>query len=234
MSGYNSIPRYTSPKEAIRNALGRLGYASSYQSMKPDFIAWTADAQDLISRLKTYVDMPYADYVCGNKIMLPQEMGLITCATYGQIDCAGTPMTYKATGNCQRLCKNSVNRCCSSAQFFTLDECYMHFTPALADGMPIFVNGMQRPVDDEGYPLILETSVLAVSEYIAANICLRFSDKRYDVFHNLWLKHCVRARAEANQFSNIQAQNLGYLYHSMPVNVTHSPGWTGANVGGVW
>jgi|GEM_PF-5855530 len=232
MSGYNSIPRYTSPKEAIRNALGRLGYASHYQSMKPDFIAWTADAQDLISRLKTFVDLPFADYVCDNKIMLPQEMSLITCATYGNISCAGIPMTYKATGGCDRLCKSSVNRCCNSQQFFTLDECYMHFTPALADGVPIFVNGMQRPVDNEGYPLVLETSVLAVSEYIAANICLRFSDKRYDVFYQLWLKHCRRARAEANQISNIQAQQLGYVYHAMPVSVTHGVGWAGAGVGG--
>ncbi len=221
MSGYNSVPKFIPCQVAIRQALGGLGYGDSYQTMQPDLIAWVADAMDLISRLKTYTDLPCGNYTtCNNKIELPLEMALITCVTVN-----GKPMTYLPTKGCNKVTNNSPNRCDCGAQGFYIDECYMHFTPAIADGVEINVGGLGRPMDVDGFPLIPEVAILAISEYVSARICLRFRDSRYNEFQRLWEKHCLRARAELNQMSNEQVRELGYRYLAVPYSANYGDGY---------
>lgn len=236
MSGYNDIPQYVSPQTSIRQAFGSLGYGDKYQSLKEDCMAWIADACDEISRLKIYTDVnfcggngdaPNEYVVCNNKIELPMAMKIVICASFN-----GCPMTYRQSSGCNRLCKGSVNRCCNSDQFFTLDECYMHFTPPIADGAIITVDGRGRLLDDDGYPMVPEVCILAVSRYVAAQVCLRYGDSRYQEFKKLWQKACLRARAELNQFSNIQTASLGYAYHKPPYRATYSVAGWGFGYGG--
>lgn len=229
MSGYISIPKFVSGQVAVRQALGALGYADSYQTMKPDFDAWIADAQDLISRLKTYTDLPCGDYtVCDNRIELPNEMAIITCASFN-----GYEMTYKPTKGCTRYCRGVGNcntvlgKCGNPAQTFTLDGCYMHFQPTIANGAVIHVNGLGRPLDDEGCPLVAEVAILAVSEYICRQLCIRYRDNRLPIFERNWLKHCLRARAELNQFNNKATQNLGFAYFAVPYPASFNGGYNG-------
>ena len=225
MSGYNTRVQYRSGQVAARQAFGQLGYASEWGAMIPDIQAWVADAQDLISRLKTYQYIPCQEYeVCDNRIEIPNEMALILCATFN-----GLPMTYLQTPGCGRLWDKSVNnRCTAQQQGFWVDECYMHFKPHLSNGSIIHLDGLQRPLDDEGFPMVAECCILAVSEYICARLCLRFRDNRYTEFERLWLKHCQRARAELNQLSNKQIENLGFEWYKMPYSASFGA------VGGGW
>lgn len=223
MSGYNRRPQLVSGQIAVRQALGMVGYVDSYQTAKPDFDAWIADAQDLISPLKTYKEIGCQEFeVCDNRIELPVDMALINCASFN-----GLPMTYLPMKGCEKAPRNSVNRCSAQAQGFTLSGCYMAFKPAIANGAIITVDGLGRPLDDDGCPMINECCILATSEYLAARIALRFRDNRYQVFEDLWKRHCVRARAELNQLSNKQVENLGWRYLAVPYPASYGVNWLG-------
>lgn len=215
-AGYNNIPIYTSPFTAIRSGLGRIGFGDVMQTLEPDLIAWVAEAQDKISRLKTFTDLPCELEVCDNKVMLPQEMQLIECASFN-----GSEMTnINNPGCCDRLTKNSPNRCCRSAQGFYLDECYMHFKPFLPDGCIVHVDGRQRPIGTDGYPLVAEVCITAVAEYIATMVSLRFRDNRYNEFNKRWKLACKQARAELTRLSQAQIESLGYIYHRVQYPAT--------------
>ena len=230
MSGYNRVPRYVSGQVAARQAFGMLGYASTYGAMKPDLDAWIADAQDLISPLKTYTEIPCLDFeTCDNRIELPSDVAIITCAAAN-----GSPMTYLPTKGCTRVIENhnQINRCNNSAQGFYIDGCYMKFKPAIPDGVTICIDGLGRPLDSEGCPMVAECCILAVSEYICKLLCRRYRDNRFSAFELDWLKHCKRARAELNQFANQDVRNLGYFWYKPVVFATFAPGWLGAGYSG--
>ena len=225
MSGYSRIPQFRSGQQAIRQAFGMLGYGSQYNGIIPDLYSAVADAQDLISPLKTYVEIPCMEYeVCDNRIELPNELALIVCASFN-----GLPMTWLRTGGCDRVSNNynQFNRCSANAQGFTIDGCYMKFNPMLSNGSRIKVNGLGRPLDSDGCPMIPECCILAVSEYICKRLCIRYRDNRLGVFESDWLRHCKRARAELNQLSNQDVRNLGYFWYKQPVFASFAPGWVG-------
>ncbi len=223
MSGYTRRPQLVSGQVAVRQALGMIGYADSYQTMKPDFDAWIGDSCDLISPLKTYKELGCMEYeVCDNRIELPMEMALINCASFN-----GLEMTPLSVSGCEMPVRGGVNRCSAGAQGFILNGCHMSFKPAIANGVIITVDGLGRPLDDDGCPMIEECCILAISEYLASMIALRFRDNRYDIFDRKWKKHCVRARAELNQLSNKQIQNLGFRYLAVPYPASYSVGWLG-------
>lgn len=226
---YNNVIRYVSPYTAIRSALGKIGYVDAMQTMQPDLIEWSVEAQDMISRLRTFTDLNCEPIqVCNNKIMLPIEMQLINCASAN-----GVPMTFlNLPGCCDRLTPKSINRCCNSPQGFYLDECYMHFKPVLNDGVWIKIDGLKRPIGEDGYPLIVDVCVQAVSEYIASMMCARFRDNRFDLWDRKWKRHCVQARAELNRLGQQQIQDLGFLYHSVPVRASFGYAWGYGNVNG--
>lgn len=235
MSGYNRINKYVSGKFAIRQAFGAIGYASEEGNLKPDLANWIADGNDKISPLKTYKYIPCQEYeVCNNRIEIPLAMQIILCATWN-----GHPMTYLNTPGCNRLWENSVNypkntyRGCNRVpQGFWVDECYMHFKPFLPDGTLICIDAMARPLDDDGFPMVQECCILAVSEYLAARIALRFRDNRYGEFKQNWKDECKRARAQLNQLSNNDIQKLGFIWFTQPVPATYAAGWAGFGYSG--
>lgn len=228
MSGYTIVPRYVSGQVAVRQAIGQVGYADSYQTMKPDFDSWIADACDKITRLKTYKELGCKEYeVCDNQIELPMQMTLITCASFNGLD-----MNPLGTSGCEQTPRNSVNRCSAAAQGFLLNGCYMSFKPAIANGAIITVDGLARPLDDEGCPLIQECCISAISDYLCSRLCLRFRDNRYNEFKDLWKHSCVQARAQLNQFSNKQIRDLGFRYLAVPYSASYGVSWIGNQVNG--
>jgi len=228
---YNNVIKYVSPYTAIRSALGKCGFADLMQTLQPDLIEWCVEASDMISRLKTFTNLNCEPIeVCNNKIMLPIEMQMLNCASVN-----GANMTYLSSPGCSdNLTANSPCRCCNSAQGFYLDECYMHFKPTLADGTLVKIDGLKRPIGEDGYPLIADVCVQAISEYVCSMVCLRFNDNRYVVWDAKWKRHCVQARAELNRLSQKQISDLGFLFCSVPVKASFGYGWGyGINNGGV-
>lgn len=221
MSGYTRRPQLVSGQVAVRQALGLIGYVDSYQTMSPDFNSWISDAQDLISPLKTYKELGCMEYeVCDNRIELPMEMSIINCASFN-----GMEMTPLSVTGCEMAPRNG--RCGCGEQGFLLNGCSMAFKPAIANGAIITVDGLGRPLDDDGCPMIDECCILATSEYLASMIALRFRDNRHAIFDAKWKKHCVRARAELNQFSNKMVQNLGFRFLAVPYRASYGVSWIG-------
>lgn len=230
MGNYNRIPRLVPGQQAIRQAFGMIGYASEYGAIKPDLAAWIADGMDLISPLKTYTEIPCLESeVCDNRIKLPNEVAIITCASAN-----GNSMTYLPAKGCDRVGNNynQNNRCGCSAQGFRIQGCYMTFKPMLGNGAIVCIDGLGRPLDEDDFPMIEECCILAISEYLASRIALRFRDNRFPTFEALWLNHVNRARAELNQLSNEQVKQLGYFWYKQPVFATFFPGWLGNGYSG--
>ena len=140
--GLIPVPIYVSPFQPIRLALGKMGYPASYvQTLKDDFVAWVIEAQDKVSRKHTYVPLDIDGVEQNNKIEHCCKM----------IECVGdqcAPFTYQASGSCPGVCTNNCSKiCCGNPQSFIVDECYIHFTPPIADGVPIKVKGYGRKYD---------------------------------------------------------------------------------------
>lgn len=205
------VPKFVSPFQAIRSALGKIGYNDLPQTMQPDLIEWSIEASDMISKPKTFKIYEDDFTVCGNKIQLDSHVLLVECASWN-----GRPMEYITNKGCNRCTQSSPNRCCRSEQKFWLDECYIHFKPVMPDGEIIHVEYLQRAYGADGYPMILDSCSMAISEYVCSMVCLRFNDNRYGVFDGKWKSHCQQARAGLNRLSQAQIQNLGYLYYSNP------------------
>lgn len=204
-----NIPRYVSPLQAIRSALGDLGFGSLMQTLEPDLIRWAIEAQDLISKKKTFIYSEPTNYtVENNKIALCADALMIESVCMG-----GRPLTYNPTLSCGGMCTdNCKSMCVGNAQEFYVDECYVHFNPPVADGTPIEMVTMERPMGDDGYPLVIDSCMLAVAEYEKWKICFRQKDERYKECEQRWYVLCRQARAELNKYSQKQIENLGKIW----------------------
>ena len=219
-----TIQRFVSPKQAIRTALGKIGYADLMQTLQDELIEWSIEASDMISKPKTFKIVSDEFTVCGNKIELCQNVLLVNCASY-----RGQPMELISNKGCSGRCTgNSKNRCCRSNQQFYLDESYMHFKPSIEDGEIVHVEYLQRAYGADGYPLILDSCNMAISEYVASIVCARFKDNAYALWNEKWERHVVQARAELNRITQAQVEALGFLYDSNPGgNVSFVSYWAG-------
>lgn len=228
MNGGNTIlnpfpvQRFVSPKQAIRTALGKIGFEDLMQTLGNELIEWAIEASDMISKPKTFKIAEDDFVVCGNKIQLDQNVLLVNCASYN-----GEPMELISNKGCANRCtQNSKNRCCRSNQKFYLDECYIHFKPTLCDGSIVHVEWLQRAYGADGYPLILDSCNMAISEYVASIVCARFKDNAYALWNDKWEKHVLQARADVNRITQAQVQALGYLFDRNPGgNATFATYW---------
>lgn len=207
-----SIPRYISTKQAIRTALGKIGYATEMQRLEPDLIDWSIEASDYISRPRTLIAYDDDFVIENNRIPIRREWQMIDC-----ISIQGVPLLFKFTKGCSDsiLTKESKCRCCKGVQAFTFDNnsCFIHFTPAIKDGICAHIEWIQRPIGEDGYPLVLDVCSPAISEYVASMVCLRFRDNRYEIWNQKWLNHCRWARTELNRIQQQQLEGIGEVYH---------------------
>lgn len=171
--GLIPVPVYVSPELPIRLALGKLGYSGSYfQTLKDDMVEWIIECQDKISRKHTFVPYESEEEVKDNKIRHCFKM----------IECVGDgcqPFTYQASGSCAGICTDKCKTiCCGNPQSFTIDECYINFSPALPDGAKVKTKGYARKLDANGVPLIHELCVPSTTQYVMWMLCFREKDNR--------------------------------------------------------
>lgn len=204
-----NIPNYVSPYEAIRSALGDLGgYDSLMQSLEPDMIRWTAEAQDFISRKKIYKQQEEDFEVFNNKIAWCKSFSMLECLSIG-----GTPLTLKKSAGCENICtQNCLTLCQGSSQQFSVDECYATFDPPIADGATIHGVFYGRPMGEDGYPLVHELAKIAVAEYVKWKICFRKNDPRVNMCMKRWWELCRIAKGNLGNISDEELQAIGVLY----------------------
>lgn len=222
-----NVPRYISPLEAIRSALGDLGYGNLMQTLEPDLIRWCVESQDLISRAKTLKWVEEDLVVEDNKIMPCAAMQMIECVSQN-----GNAFTYDPTRSCANRCTANCatiyvypNYLCE--QRYTLDECYIHFDPLISDGQTIHVKGVVRPMDDNGYPIINDLCVVAIQEYVKWKICFRYRDDRKRECEQRWYYLCRSARAAMQKYSQQQLQNIGLMWYAPRVHLNNYLGYAG-------
>lgn len=207
-----NIPRYVSPKQAIRSALGNLGKGNLMQTMEPDLIRWSIEAQDLISPINVLQKKSEIFKVSDNRVTLCEDFKMVECVKIN-----GVPLRYLGGRNCQYITKGCYDSCntIGSGLGFSVDSCYVHFSPAIQDGTEVEVTWLQRPVGDDGIPLVVEQCLIAVQDYISWMICLRTMDNRAGIHEKNWYYRCRTARAEMNRFAESQRQQLGVQYLSV-------------------
>lgn len=204
------IPRFVSPKQPIRLALGKLGYSNLMQTLEPDLIAWSIEAQDLISKKKTMQPTTMEVTVENNQVPHCSDWLLIDAVKTK----SGYPLTYKGGGSVAGCVTDNCKKvCCGSDQGFTVDTCYTSFTPAMADGATLDITYYKRPTDSEGYPMIAEVCVLAVTEYIKWQLCFRQGDNRHRDCERRWLILCKQARGLLNVWTRKKLSDLGYVWY---------------------
>lgn len=203
-----NIPKYVSPLETIRSALGDLGYTSLMQTLEPDLIRWSAEASDFISRKKTGKMSTHELEVKNNMAVLCSEFSMLENVEH---NCRPLTLDKQRTLGCA-CTKSCVTRCCGNPQTFWIDECYVHFQPAMADGEIVHVTVVERPMGPDGYPLVLDVCKIAVAEYIKWKICFLKDDPRGAACERRWYVLCVQARAQTNTLTQEQLREIGYFW----------------------
>lgn len=204
-----NIVRYVSPLVAISNALGDIGYAHLMQTHEPHMVRWAREAQDLISKKRTYTLDTDVEYeVEDNKVFYGEDVGMIGCVSMG-----GKPLSLIREKGCVGMCTESCKQvCCGNEQGYIVDECYFHFEPVLKDGTKIQASVYRMPTGADGYPLVADVCLMAVAEYVKAKVCFLKKDNRYNTCMQQWAGLKKVARAELNKFTQKQLEEIGYLW----------------------
>lgn len=206
--GVVTVIEWVSPKQAIRIALGKLGYSDMMQTLEPDLIAWAVFGNDKISRKKTYKKVEQEFEVENNAIQIGGCFKLIDCVTRN-----GCPLTYDPNGSCgECVTEECCNVCRGSSQLFIVDDCYIHFSPAIADGITIKVKGYQRPIGPDGYPLVPDVCSEAIAEYVMWQLCFRERDNRTAACEKRWYELIRQARADLRTLTQQQLERIGYRW----------------------
>lgn len=207
--GLVNIPRFVSPKQPIRLALGKLGFSNLMQTLEPDLVAWTAEALGLISRKKTFSAIEIDAVIEDNVVPHCPDFSMIEC-----VKIAGVPLTYQPDGSCHGVVTDNCRCICiGSEKKFTVDESYIHFVPVQSDGTAVKIKYYKRPMGDDGYPLVNEACVLAVTEYLKWQICFRERDNRSAACEARWYVLCRQARAIMNTWTQQQLENFGLIWY---------------------
>lgn len=205
------IPKFVQPEQAIRIALGKLGYPNLAQTLELDLVAWSIEARNLIRRDRRVLkSRTRTEKVYDNSI--PH------CPGQQYIDCVkqdGTPLTYQPNGSCENtVTNNCIKTCCGSEQKFIVNECYTQFSPALPDGTEIEITALSDPEAQNGYPMIPEVCVTAIAEYIKWMVCFRERDNRSGACESRWYVLCRIARKDLKkgEWSQEAIEKFGYYW----------------------
>ena len=207
------IPQFVNPEQAIRIALGKLGYPNLMQTMELDLVAWAMEARNLIRRDRRVLKS-------STRKETVHDNSIPHCSGQQYIDCVkkdGVPLTFQPGGSCVELVTNNCCKvCCNSEQKFIVNECYTQFSPALPDGTEIEITALANPEAQNGYPMIPEVCVTAIAEYIKWMICVRERDNRAGASEARWYVLCRIARADLKkgEWSQEAIERFGYYWWS--------------------
>lgn len=208
----NAVPviRFVNPKEPIRVALGKLGYPNMMQTLELDLVHWCVEAVDLIKKQKGLKKYTETRYSSDSKIALCRDDLAIDCVTIN-----GSELNYKETSGCGSNVTSRCRKCCgNSGKTMSIDGCYIHLSPSVADGTEVEVTSLKRPVDVDGYPLIPEVTVVAVAEYVKWMLCVRERDNRAGDSERRWYALCRIARGElkSTAWTQSELEKFGYFW----------------------
>ena len=216
-----NIIKWTNPREPIRSALGNLGYSNLFQTLEPDLIRWCIEAQDLISRPRTQQEGRMDFEVTDNKIILCPDFLMLECVSIGN-----TVLTYEPNGSCDDMVTDSCPcRCACGEGKFTIDNCYMHFSPEQPDGTVVHIKYLKRKMGADGYPMVVNVCATAIIEYINMKVTFRERDNRYAECKAQWLIRCVQARMELKRLTQNQVHDIGEMWSPRHVSNSLYGGW---------
>lgn len=204
--GLIPVPTYVSPLLPIRLAFGKLGVPDYTQTLRDDLVQWVVEALDYISRKKTQVPHEICERVENNQIR--HHFKLIEWVKKGPVK-----LTYDGYSSKSGLVTTGCrqNRGCEG-ESFVVDECYVGFKPALPNGMVVVVRGYGRKYGEDGYPMVNELCLTAVTEYIKWQICVRDRDNRAGACEQRWYRLCNWARGELQVWTSQQLEQFGYSW----------------------
>lgn len=209
--GHN-INFYISPQTAIRNALGNLGLTGQYRTMIPDLIRWTAEAQNLIANNRQSLPMVTEEIIVyNNQIPLRKDFSKLENITIN-----GVPVTYSNQSNSSPLVTmGSPTRTSGPHPLgisFQVTQYYITFDPFAEDGTVATLQYLCLPSDEDGFPMIIESSARAIGIYVGYMLCKRLRDNRSDGEYKSWLFAVRQARATINEMTQEQLENIGAAY----------------------
>lgn len=213
--GKNNI-FYDSPKIAVRSAMGNLGYGGTeYQTIESDMIRWTAEAQDLIIRNKVSLPMVEETILSlNNQIHNSRDFKILE-----NININGVTVPYSNQSHSSPLVRmgSAPYRCGQHPHriTFAINRYAITFSPAIDDDTPVTVQFLCKPMDEEGWPMVIDICLRAISHYVGYMLCTRLKDPRAKEQYAVWLTACRQARAEVNTKSQEELMELGRAWTPM-------------------
>lgn len=206
------VPRYVSTFQPIRTAVGDLGFSNVMQTMEEDLVRWAIEAQDYITRKSPHNVMKMESktlIIRGNKILYCANMQVIDCVKIN-----GVIYEYNGKNTCY-VTSGCACSCEVTDRTFSADGCYLRFT-GQEDGTEVEVKYLARPMDENGYPMVVESIVFAIQEYIKWKMCFKMRDNRSSACEQRWYVLCRQARPVFNNLTQTDIEKIGYYFISKP------------------
>lgn len=202
--------KYVSTFQPIRTAVGNLGYSNVMQALEEDLVRWAVEGQDFITR-KT----PYYVMQAVSKTLIIKDNKIKYCADMQVIDCVsinGVPYDYNGQNECMVTPTCGCSNVGTSNLFtFGADGCSITFM-GQSDGTEVDIKYLARPMDDNGYPMVLESIVFAIQEYVMWQLCFRQRDIRSSACEARWYALCRQARASLKNLTQKDIEKIGYYF----------------------
>lgn len=217
------IIRYISPKEAIRVALGKLGYSNLWQQLEPDLVMWAMFAANKIDNDKVMKAVTVEATVEDNRVPHCQEFKAVECVKKG-----GCALTLRMTKDCETcVTRNCRTTCCGNpyGQTFTVNECFIQFSPALTDGTELEITYLTRPIAEDGYPAVPDVATEAIAQYVMWQLLFRDSDPRTMAAEQRWYQLLRQVQKQFNGYTQQQIEAIGLIWRGI------GSGWVGARYG---
>jgi hypothetical protein len=197
---------------AIKSALENLGYSENImQTQESALVRWSAEAQDLVFKQPGGSPMLIETRLTlNNQIRNSPDFQVLE-----DIHIGGRSIRYNRNSRSTphvRMGIEYTNRGFNEGHSFVITQEYITFTPAIADNTPVQIQYLLKPVDDDGYPMIISLCERAIAYYIGWKICVRERDDRKDDQYAQWLKACKQSRHDINEFTNEEILSLGRAY----------------------
>lgn len=215
-----NVIEFLSPKFAIRGAVGNLGMGHLIQNLEDDLIRWSGEAYEKIvmdtKAATIYKPVSQIAYTKNNRVMLCDGFKSLQCLKYNGSTIPFLYNKHRCTATCSNTCgtgcgcctQNVVQPNINGCHAFYLDGCWVKFSPTVPDGQRIDIEAWAVPKDDEGYLMVIDSTITAIQDYIAWMVCRREGDNRAASFEKAWYFNCRQARAKLNKKTDAELREI--------------------------
>lgn len=210
---------FASPKFAIRGALGNLGMGHLIQNLEDDLLRWVGEAYEKIvmntKAATIYKPVSEVAYTKNNRVKLCDGFKSLQCLKLNGCKIPFLYNKHRCTATCENGCGTSCG-CCQNivtpnidgCHAFYLDGCWVKFSPDVADSQKVEIEAWAVPKDDEGYILVIDTTITAIQEYVSWMVCRREGDNRMGMFEKNWYFNCRQARSILNKKTDAELREI--------------------------